>query len=439
MGKIELFGILLLFAMVAPAAAFAGTSGPSPVPPAPNFQITTTTLTVCRGITNVVPLTISNLGNSDNPTMQSVQLSLNSRDIIELGNTIQIANITPDTSTIVNISSFIDLNASSLITVQIPINYDYLTLYSDSEMRNLTFQVQSCPTLIPLMVNVSPSVLISGQINNLTFSFSNTGNTILNYISASASIKGSQNGVVFIGRQPIQIASIAPKQTVNVTEGIYENSSQIFPLNVSTSFFNGTNLEEIADSFAMLSGGTTQMVPSSITVSPTNLTAGSIFSVSFIVTDIGTSGVSDASASAVLPAGFREYGTAGPSFIGSIQTQSPTAISLTLIANSTVKNGNYIIPVKISYLNSLRQNLSTTVNVPLTIGKSLGGIGAFGSTNSIATARFAGERGIFGYIIYIEIGLVALVIAVVVLSVLFVKERKKTHPKNPEHPKQKPK
>jgi hypothetical protein len=365
--------------------------------------------------------------------MQQVQLSLSNRNIVDLGNTIDIANISPNSSVTTDFSAFVDLNASSLITVGVPINYNYLTLYADSEIRNLTFQVQSCPSLIPLLVNVSPSVLVSGQINNITFSFNNTGNTTLKDISASASIKGSQSGVVFIGRQPIQIDSIASKTTVNVIEGMFENNSQIFPLNVSVSFFNGTQLDEVADSFAMLSGGTTNMVPSSIAVTPTNVTKGAIFSVSFIITDTGTSGVSDASATTVLPKGFKQYGTSGSSFIGSIQTQSPTAVSLTLIANTSVKNGNYIIPVKISYLNSLRQNLSTTVNVPVVIGgEGAGGFSAnsFTSGNSLASARFAGRGRTAGYFIYIEIGLVIAIAAVIALSVLFIRERKKTNRKS---------
>lgn len=431
MKTIEILGILLLFVMVAPMAAFAATSGPSPIPPAPNFQITTTSLTLCRGITNNIPIKITNLGNSDFPIMQQVQVSLSNKNIVELGNAVDISIINPNSSVIANFSAFVNLNVSSLITVQVPVNYNYLTLYSDSEARNLTFQIQSCPSQIPLTVNVSPSVLVSGQINNITFSFNNTGNTTLNDISASASIKGSTSGVVFIGRQPIQIDSIAPKTTVNVIEGMFENNSQIFPLNVSVSFFNGTELEEVADSFAMLSGGTTVMVPSSITVSPSNVTPGSIFSVSFIITDTGTSGVTNAAATAILPKGFRVYGTSGSSFIGSIQTESPTAISLTLITNSSFKSGNYIIPVKISYLNSLRQNLSTTVNVPVVVGGGRGsfGTGGFTTSNSLASARFTGRNGIASYFLYIEVGLVVSIIAVITLSILFIRERKKTHPK----------
>jgi hypothetical protein len=435
MKPIRLFGIVLLFAVVASVAAFAATSGPSPVPPAPNFQITTPKQILCKGITNNVPITVTNFGNSYNPTMQDVQLSLNNRNLIETGNAISINTIGPSNSAMVYVPLFANLNASSLLIAQIPITYQYLTLYSDSEVRNLSFVTQGCPSLIPLMVNVFPSVLVSGQINNITFSFNNTGNTTLNSVSAAASIKGGQSGVVFIGRQPIQIESIPPKSTVSVTEGIYENSSQIFPLNLSVSFFNGTDLQQIADSFAMLSSGTIDLVPSSIAVSPSNLTQGSIFSVSFVVTDTGTIGVSDATATAVLPKGFKEYGTSGSTFIGSIATESQTPISLTLTTNSSIKTGNYIIPVEISYLNNLRQNLSTMVDVPVVIGKSY-------NTSVFVTSGPGGAsvpgrytytgRARSGYSLYIEIGLV---IVVVVLLVLLIRERKKTQKNRQPKPK----
>ena len=55
--------MMMTLLMVAVAAvAFAATSGPSPIPNPPSFQVGTTALTLCKGVVNYVPITVTNLG-----------------------------------------------------------------------------------------------------------------------------------------------------------------------------------------------------------------------------------------------------------------------------------------------------------------------------------------------------------------------------------------
>lgn len=410
--------IILLLTIAAPIVVYAGTSGPSPIPPAPNFKVTTNTLMLCKGVTNYVPITVTNQGGTNYPTMQDVQISLSNRYITETGNSTVINNIRSDESSIVNIPVFVDLNASSLITVQVPITYSYLTLYQDSEVRNLTFDTLYCPSATQLVVNVSPTVLVSGEINNFTITFTNTGNTVLNNLSAQTYVSGSQSGIQILNHKPINIESILPLSSVNVTQRIYENGSQIFPLNVSVTYFSGSSLEQVVDSVSMLSSGTIDMVPSSISVTPSTITPGSILSISFVITDTGTSGVTDAVATAIPPAGFKPYGVSGTDFIGSIGTETPTAVSLTLIANASLKSGSYTIPVQLSYLNTFRQNMSTTVNVPVTVLESGSSSRETSSSNGSST-----QNGSFG--VYILIGTFAAII-IAIFSIALVKRRNST-------------
>ena len=386
-------------------------------------------LTLCKGITNIVPVTVSNLDVQGGPIMQAVQLSLSSRNIVETGNAVDINNVTPKNSSVGYVPIFLDLNTSaSLITIQANINYNYyLSTYSDSEVKNLTFEVQSCPT--PLLVNVSPSTLSSGQVNIVKFNFTNTGNTTLNDITAHAAVGGISNrsAVEFLGGFPIEIASLPPQNTISINEKIYENTSQIFPINVTVVFFNGTQVEQSLESFIILSTGTINLAPSSITVSPANVTPGGIFSVSFIVTDTGTIGASDAMATALLPNGFKPYGS-NSVYIGSISTATETPISFTIIPNTSIKDGKYTISVNITYENNLRQNLSTTVNVSVDVGGTSFSANSIGSGTYTRTGGFSStRRSSENYDLYIAVGVVAVIILVAALFLW--RRRRKAKPK----------
>jgi hypothetical protein len=421
-------GLLCVFAVLLALGgitAFAGTSGPVPIPPAPNFQINTTTLILCKGLTNNIPIKISDLGNAYNPAMTSVELSLSGTGLSDVGPSIDISNISSYNSLTINLPVFVNVNTpTGLMVVQVPINYNYLIYYSDSEVKTLTFEVQTCPS--PLEVNASPDLFYTGQIDNITFNFTNTGSTVLSGISAQTTSQNSQGrGVQLFGEQPLVINSLAPGSTVSLEQKLYnENvSQQTFPVNVTVNFFNGTSPEQLSKSFTMFSTGTIDMVPTSITVSPANVVAGSILSISFVITDTGTAGVSDATATAILPKEFTAYGS-NSIFLGSIQTGIQTPVSITMIANAVVKSGNYIIPVLITYQNNLAQNLNTTVDVPVVVGGSMSGNflgGGVYTSNSAFRAEYARRGG--GYGLYIE---VILLIALIAVSVLYIRLRRKT-------------
>ncbi len=414
--KTNLLKLLLLFVIVAPVVAFAGTSGPSPIPPPPNFQISTNTLTLCKGLINEVPISIRTpLGAS---LMQAVQLSLtNSRSAYTVGNgTVSAVNVSSNLTRTVNLPVFVSLNASSLISAGISINYEYDTLYTDSEVRNISFGIDTCAT--PLAVSVRPKVLVSGRIENVTLNLTNNGKLPLNFISIRASLP-SVDGT-FLGIQPVQVSSIAPGSTVFLNQSVfvYRNATQSFPVNLSISMYNGTSLEQISDNPIVLSTGIINITASSVTLSPQRPSPGGIFSISFVLTDIGTSGASAATATALSTSGFAPYGS-NTVFIGDMQTDTQTPVTLTLTVDNATKSGTYTIPIKINYLDSLRENLSTTVDVPV-------GVGSAGSFNAVAVAYKLRHSGGIDYSLVI---VVILIIIIAVLAYLLHKEKKKHHSK----------
>jgi hypothetical protein len=442
-GSIILGIALTILLLGSGSMAFAGTSGPSPIPPAPNFQISSSTSILCAGFTNLVPITITNQGNPYNPAMLDVQIGLNSPNTLVIGNSIEIPNIAVNTTSIINVPFFVSPSSASIITVQVPITYNYLELYSDSEVRNVTFSVRQCTT--PLAVNVTPTTFESDQIDNLTLRLTNTGATTLRNISIqqsspnenSHSIRNISTAVQFFGVQPLQINSIRPGNTVLIRQSMFENASgDTFPLNLTLTYYNGAYPEEQLNNFLMLSTGSINMETTSITTSPTNVTAGDIFSISFIITDIGTEGATAVSVTPIFPTGFTTYGSSNSTFVGDVATDTQTPVTLTLISETSLKSGKQLIPIRINYLNNLRQNISTIIDVPVNIVGGTGITAATGGTsNSIAYTRGTYARRA-SYSLYIEIALVVIVIA---LAVFFLIERKKTKAMSKTADKQRPK
>jgi hypothetical protein len=405
----NILGILLLLTILAPAVAFAGTSGPSPIPAPPNFQVSTNVLTLCKGIINRVPIDVKTPAGA--AVMQSTLLGIsNSKYTYTAGNgTVTTVNVTPNVTQVITLPIFVSLNATPLITTGISINYVYDTFYSDSEVRNISFGIESCPSQLSL--SVIPPVLTSGKIENLTINLNNTGSTQLNFISIHGAIP-SQDGT-FLGIQPVLVNNIAPHSSKSVSESVfvYRNATQSFPVNFSINMYNGTNLEQVSYNPILLSTGIINISSSSLTISPTNPTPGSIFSISFVLTDVGTSSASAVTAEALSPQGFSSYGS-NSVFVGDMQTDTQTPVTITLSTQNTLKAGNYTIPVRISYLNSLRQNQSTLLEIPVTMSAAF-------AANGIGSGRTYHKSSGGGLLI-----IVIIIIVIIVAAFLYLRSRK---------------
>ncbi len=429
-----LLSMLVLFPVV-----FAGLSGTSPIPSPPGFQITSNMASLCKGRVNYIPVTVTNNGALGNPPMQSVVLTLSAaRGFTPFGTTsASIPNVTTGNSRTVYMPVLVSPNASSVISSGVGIGYYFYQLYSDSETRNLTFSTVVCPT--PLSLQVYPRIITETGAQNLTFNLTNNGNTILSSVSVGVSISGRQ-GIALLGNPPQPVYSIPPNRTADVHQEIYvslENISQMIPVNVSVNFYNGSNLNQIFENTFLLFGGIINMTPTSITTTPTVITPGSTFSISFVLTNTGTSAASSVTATALAPAGFMHYGTT-PTFVGSVAADSQTPVTLSLIAGTNVTGGAYEIPVKITYLDELRNSLTTWVNVSVSIqGAGMSAAGANGITNSGTLTR-TNASGAYRTRYQSGGGLLNLAIIVIVVIVaaamafVFIRRRRKQKQKQNE-------
>lgn len=419
-----LLSMLVLFPVV-----FAGLSGTAPIPAPPGFQINSNTTGLCRGMVNYIPIKVTNTGALGDPTMQSIILTLaTARGFTAFGNgtAVSIHNITVDNSSTVDLPVLVSPNASSVVSLGVNIDYYFYQLYSDSETRNLTFSTYACST--PLAIQVYPRIITQTGAQNLTFNLTNNGDAALNAVSVGVSISGRQ-GIALLGNPPQPVKSILPGQTADVKQQIYvslENISQMIPVNVSVNFYNGSNLNQIFQNTFLLFGGIINMTPTSVTITPSTITPGSTFSISFVLTNTGTSAASSVTATAIAPAGFTHYGTS-PTFVGSVAADSQTPVTLSLITSSNLTSGTYKIPVQINYQDELRNSLTTWVNVSVSVQGS-GAISAIGNGsritvtgNSTRVSQYG--RGQGGGFLALIAGAVVVVVAAIA-AFLFIRRRR---------------
>ena len=427
----KMLKILMLLACL--PMAFAAVSGSSSTPNPPNFLITSPLTNLCKGQVNLIPINVTNAGlpayqnlgstNLSGPGMTNVQVSIsNSKDLYNVGNSVvEVPNIYPDTSKVLYIPIFISVNSTSLVSTGISINYWFDEDYMDSEVRNISFAVENCGS--PLTVGISPKSLTSGSPANLMINLTNTGTTALSAISLHLAAPSSN--LAWLQSQSISINSIAPKQSIEVPESVYisNNNSEFFPINVTATFYNGTYLGQISDTIEMLSSGVISLTESSLAVSPTTITPGGIFSISFVLTNLGTTGASTVTVTAQQPAGFTPFGS-NSVFVGALAASGQTPVTLTFTAANNTKSGTYQIPIEVNYLNGLRINESWQFNV--SVPALSAGASRFGSGGTFNGSRVGGGRELVsgGFQIYIDLT-IALAVSTIVLLVLYMRERRK--------------
>jgi hypothetical protein len=403
---------LIIAALLAVAApfAFGGLSGPAPIPNPPGWSLTPLATTLCSGQVNYIPINVTNKGG---PQMEDIQLSIvSTKDLYPAGNgTANVGNLNSSDSRIAYLPVFVSANVSSFISTGIGLSYYYyFNTYQDTEVRNATFTAEKCAQ--QLSVGVSRQIVTAGMIENMTINITNSGPTAVNSILVKFLLPSQQG--TWLSNQPLQIASIPPKTTIRVNQSVYisRNASLSVPLNITASYYNGTTLNQVFDSIPLLTSGVINLTTSSFTVSPSEPAAGSIFSISFVLTDVGTSGATDLTVAPLPPKGFTTFGS-NSVFVGSISTDSQTPVTVSLVSNALLKSGTYTIPIRVNYLNGLRQNLTTFVNESITLAPA-----SFNATKFVSRT---GAHGSASSLIFDAL----LAVIIIALLFLYIKERKK--------------
>lgn len=244
---------------------------------------------------------------------------------------------------------------------------------SVTEARSLGILLRLMPLASPISLAMDPPVLVAGTINNASLRLANSGSQALANLAVGLTILGQ--GVSIAGPQEFSIPLLRPGESVSIPVNLYVAPAAGSSASVGVSlryYANGTLVQE-SRGIGILARGIVELAVTDYTVIPETPSPGQVFSITITLTNRGTITASTVVASPDPPQGFRIFGTRSV-FIGDVQVNSPTILTITLAASNSTRPGRYEVPIQLTYYNNLREPGAATVTLPVVI--SGGGFGS---------------------------------------------------------------
>jgi len=282
--------------------------------------------------------------------------------------------------------------SSSVTQITFSLSYYDSTNSFKTEARALSFLIYPLGRKSPLAVQVTPSEIHTGVINNVTVRIANNApydlkNLEVTVSSPQATLLGTDNLWSFEKLQSGKYVDIPLK--------LYPQSATItsIQLTLSTSYYDELNiLNQEARTISLLARGLIDIKVTNIAIAPETVTSGSPFSVSVTITNIGTTTAFGVSATIEQAPWFRIIGRQTV-FIGDVQVNVPASFTMSFIAlnitqptvigsisitqrptnmtrpfNITRPSGGIqpTIKVTLSYMDNLRTRHIQTLEIPIT-------------------------------------------------------------------------
>jgi len=375
-----------------------------------NFHVQPTS--VIPGQVNDIQVTLTNNGSG---TASQVSTAVSSPQLLSVLNTI------PDMNTLGPNSSQTDrleVYAPST-SAGTPAVLTFTSTYNDAygTARSLSVEVglfvEPLPTTSPVEIDVVPSYLQAGRVNNLTVTLTDVGTAPIEGLSATFSFVGGS--ATWLLPDIVQAQSLDPGGTVVVHAQAYDppttaGSSTL--QGILRYSFNNVTVQE-SRNIGLLSRGLISIELTGVTVLPQAVAPGEIVSITLTITNVGIIAASAVTAQAQMPPGFQAIGSSS-NFVGDMQVDSPSTFTLSALVSNSTAPGTYRVPVTLSYFDNLRTPLSQTVNATVVVTNS-----SNGGTGSGQTTTAAGGRGGISPLVY-----VAIIVVVVVIALLYLRRRR---------------
>jgi hypothetical protein len=221
--------------------------------------------------------------------------------------------------------------SSSVTQITFSLSYYDSTSSLKTETRALSFLISPLGRKSPLAIQVTPSEVYTGVINNVTVRIANNApydlkNLEVTVSSPQATLLGTDNLWSFEKLQSGKYIDIPLK--------LYPQSATVtsVQLALSTSYYDELNiLNQEARTISLLARGLIDIKVTNIAVAPETVTPGYPFSVSVTITNIGTVTASGVSATIEQAPWFRIVGRQTV-FIGDVQVNAPASFTMSFIA-----------------------------------------------------------------------------------------------------------
>ena len=357
------------------------------------------------GKVNNVTLQVTNKGTG---ALSQLQLTPTLSAGSLLNQVAKIQALNAGSTATVPLQIFIPQSGAGL-AISLSLEMTYYDAYGNPRSATTTvgfFVQSSAASLSQLVVVVSPTELLAGEMNNVSIALANTGPLALSNLSVTFASSGT--GLTWLSPTMLKLSRLTSGQNVTIPGSVFVDAAapDSNTLQLSVKYLDSNNnLNQETRSFGLLTKGIVELLLQDASTVPAAPTAGQVFSITGTITNIGTTTASGLSAEPQLPEGFKVFGSQSV-FIGNLAVNTPTAFTITLTTLSSVKPGSYSIPVRLTYLDNLRETLTTTIIVPVSMG-----VGSTNSSSSSGTGTTAGQGRVFsvGWLAAAILAIVALV------------------------------
>jgi uncharacterized repeat protein (TIGR01451 family) len=331
------------------------------------FKISCDKVYLKVGEVNLVKVLLENFGKTP---LKNMTLSVSTSQflsLIEGDGKMFLGTLQPQDKVETLLKIYVSPTSQTSSTITFTVTYYDTSGILKSENRYLTFLLNTTTWVSPISINVNPTTLVAGKLNDIEVLLTNTGDTAIKGLSITFSFPSSQ--VTWLTPDMFKAEKISPRETVTIKGRAYNpptaTTSTIMQMNIKYYDESG-NLYQESRSVGMLSQGIIELKVIDTTILPEKPSPGQIFSITITITNVGTITASSVSALPQLPGGFRMFGSKSV-FVGDMQVNVPTTFTLSIQALNTTRPQKYSIPVTVTYYDNLRElhslNLNLTVDV----------------------------------------------------------------------------
>jgi uncharacterized repeat protein (TIGR01451 family) len=367
------------------------------------------------GVSNDVRLVLRNEGST--PVAQ-VHLTSNYPSTSSvIGQMSDVASLGPGASSLVDLHLFVPLSSAGMpLVVAMGAAYVGSSGRSQTLSQGIGFFVNNTSFTSPISLSFGPTTLQTGAKNNVTLSVTNAGRYPVQGLQITLKFSGQYE---WVGQNLLQVPSLAPGATQIVSGVVYVPTTAPSSDALEASlgyYFTGQQRSETRE-IGFLSRGSINLQLTSVTLLPQPAVPGQVVSMTLTLTNLGTTAAGAVTATTNLSSGFRVFG-ASSYFVGDMQIDTPTTFTLSVFVSNETRPGNYQFMVHLSYLDNLRDQVSSSLTIPVQVGGAAGPL--TGGSGTTTARRTSGGLGIVDLLLPI-----AVVAIVVGLAYLFLVRRRR--------------
>ena len=389
----------------------------------PDLSFSVKNQPLIAGELNNVTLQVKNTGSGKASDL-SPEISISGASILTQPSKISV--IEPNTTKNVFFYAYLP-SSSAGQPVTLNLDYNYITPYGYNTSIATTVDTYAVP-------NYNNGVSIS-ILNNSIESGNIQNTSIVAYDTSSYPIKNLT--ITLTPSSPITLLdsdgiinfpTILPNSKVKMPISLYltPSSSTVGSISAAVSYILNGQPESTTLLLNVLTPSNIELTNINTVILPSSPTVGSSFTLTSTLNNIGSE---TASAVSITPEPIKGISIEGENTtsLGSIPVDTPTAFTLSFLISQSFKPGIYNIPIMVSYLNNLNQQINQTIIFPVNISKStatfITSSGAYVATsqasgNATAYRNFKGGGGVPIILI------ITIIIIIVILVYYFYKRRK---------------